>query len=316
MITVAIGPQTKSPSWDWVGFDTSRELSKYFNVVNFEYAKYPVQADVIIIIKKPPTLTYIETAKRMGTKTIYCPIDFYQNYSHLMKDGPILKKMDLILTHCSRLDTLFLRHNNNIKFIDHNNKYMLPEIAPYKQEGFVLWVGGCQYSAYLIDWLLRNSVKNEFKICTDLSNGRASHAAIELGKKLGIKIRITDKTINGIEAYDWNERIQYELMKEAKAAIDIKGDGNFNQHCKPPTKAQKFIASGIPFAINQSSYATAYFKKRGFEICTPDNTMRWFSEEYYQKTIKIADKLRKETSLESIGLKFKSYIEELLNDKK
>lgn len=315
MITVAIGPQKDAPSWNWVGFDTSRELSKYFKIINFDSIKAPVLADVVLLIKQIPTLNFVDVANKRGTKLIYCPIDYYQDYNQIMKDGPILKKMNMIVTHSKRLDRLFVKHNNKIKFIDHNNKYMLPEISSYKKNGFVLWIGGCQYVSYLIDWMLNHSIKSEVKICTDLSNGRATNAAMFLGKKLGINLKITDKTINGIEAHDWNERIQYELMKEAKAAIDIKGEGNFNQHHKPPTKAQKYVASGIPFAINSASYSTEYFKTKGLDLCTPSNTTRWFSEEYWQQTVKTAASLREETSLDAIGLKFKSYIEEVYDKK-
>jgi hypothetical protein len=35
MIRLAIGPEKDTPSWNWVGFDTQRELSNYYNVLTF-----------------------------------------------------------------------------------------------------------------------------------------------------------------------------------------------------------------------------------------------------------------------------------------
>lgn len=312
MKTIAIGPERDVPSWNWVGFDTGRELSKHYNVVYFESVRAPVKADVILLIKQIPSLNFMEFANKRRTKVIYCPIDHYQSRDQIQKDGMVLSKIDMIVTHCERLNPLLRRYCGTIKFIDHNNKYVLPKMSTYKENGFVLWVGGCQYAAYLINFLQKHPLDIDVKICTDLENGRAKAAACELANKLGFKLQITSNSINNHEAIVWNERNQLELMENAKAAIDIKGEDDFNQYYKPPTKAQKYIGSGIPFAINPNSYSTEYFQNRGFAICSPLHKQKWFSHDYWEATQLAGTKIRQETSLKNVGLKFKQYIDELL----
>jgi hypothetical protein len=106
------------------------------------------------------------------------------------------------------------------------------------------------------------------------------------------------------------------MMEECKAAIDIKYTNDFNQNTKPPTKAQKFVSSGIPFSINKNSYSFEYFQKRNFSLAEPVNQERWFSEEYHSETIKFASMLRQETSIEVVGRKFKEIIDAVVSKRK
>ena len=65
-------------------------------------------------------------------------------------------------------------------------------------------------------------------------------------------------TAGGYAIETWSERRQEEMMRECKAALDAKATNRFNQYYKPPTKAQQFVASGIPFAVNFESYSAEY----------------------------------------------------------
>lgn len=188
---------------------------------------------------------------------------------------------------------------------------MLPEIADYKDTGYVLWVGGCQYIAYLVNWLREHPIKKQLKILTDCSNDRARIAAMLYAKEIGIDLRLPKGVteIAGCEIYQWNERTQHDMMAECRAALDIKMTNQFNQYHKPPTKAQKFVASGIPFAINPESYSAEYFRNRGFDVCSPMNHNRWLSRAYWDEQKKFAEKLRKITSIEAVGQRYR----ELLN---
>lgn len=313
MKTIAFGPERDVPSWNWVGFDTSRELSKYYNVINYTSMKAPPKADIVVVVKQLPQDGFIYAGKRNQSKLIYCPIDFFTNRQHLAQCSPTLKMFDGIITHCERLNNLIKPINNKVYYVDHNNKYMLSEMASYKKEGYILWIGGCQYTGYLLRWLEMYPLKQEVKILTDIDNGRAVQDAMKLVNELGIntKIHIDAKYINGHEVEQWTERKQSEMLKECKAAIDIKGEDDFNQRYKPATKAQKYIASGIPFAINKGSYSFEYFNQRGFALCSPLETERWFSEEYWEETRKAGLALRAETSIEAVGKKFKSLIEKI-----
>lgn len=313
MKTVAFGPERDVPSWGWVGFDTARELAKYFKIELFNSFDSIPKADVVVIIKQNCPAHIIAKLKKQKTKVVYCPIDFYQEVRNIRSDYSFLNQCDMILLHSERLLPIFKSYNNNIHFVEHNNKYALPEMADYKDKGFILWVGGCQYVPYLLDWLKKHPLKNEVKILADIDNERARLAASVFANHIGMKLTITKnpKSIEGIDCYPWSERLQYEMMSECKAAIDIKMTDQFNQNYKPPTKAQKYIASGIPFAINKESYSAEYFKNRGFEIAAPNNTTRWFSPEYWKETRKFGEKLRVYTSLENVGIRYKQLIETL-----
>lgn len=315
MKTIAFGPERDVPSWGWVGFDTARELSKYFKVLFFKSFDEIPFADVVMIIKQNCPYGKIVKLKERNPKVkiIYCPIDFYQETRFIRSDASFLKACNMILSHSERLMPIFRSHNNNVHFVEHNNKYALPSMADYKEEGFILWIGGCQYIPYLLDWIKRFPIKNEIKILSDVDNDRARKTAQVYAANIGMDFTIAPeaKSVAGIETYVWSERLQHEMMNEAKAAIDIKMTDQLNQNYKPPTKAQKYIASGIPFAANSESYSYEYFKQRGFNIVTPNNTKRWFSIEYWQETRVFGEKLRIYTSLENVGLRYKELIERL-----
>lgn len=313
MRTIAFGPEKDVPSWGWVGFDTARELSKYFQIVFFKNFDEIPPADVVMIIKQNCPYAKISKLKEKKTKVVYCPIDFYQEVKHIRSDASFLRMCDMVLSHSERLMPIFRNYSNNVHFVEHNNKYALPEMSDYKEKGFVLWIGGCQYIPYLLDWIKKHPIKNEIKILSDIDNERARQAARAFASNIGIDLTISKgaKSVEGIDAYPWSERLQHEMMTEAKAAIDIKMTGQFNQSYKPPTKAQKYIASGIPFAANKDSYSSEYFKQRGFDIAAPNNPNRWFSLEYWKETRVFGEKLRVYTSLTNVGLRYKELIERL-----
>lgn len=315
MTKVAFGPEKDVPSWNWVGFDTSRELSKYYDITTFTSTEHPPDAEVIVIIKQKPADKFIRRATEAKRKLIYCPIDFYNDGHQLHKDIPFFHQCSAVLCHCERLIRLILPHCQNTHFVEHNNKFALPEMVSYKDDGFILWVGGCQYIPYLIRWLQKYPIKNnKVKILADIGNERARQAAEFFAREIGMNfsLPVGATSVGGCEVHEWSERTQYDMMMECKAAIDIKLTDNWNQFYKPPTKAQKYVASGIPFAVNPESYSAEYFRTRGFEIASPINTTRWFSKQYWEETRAFGEKLRETTSIEAVGLRFKEIIDRLL----
>ena len=98
-------------------------------------------------------------------------------------------------------------------------------------------------------------------------------------------------------------------MRECKAAIDLKQLNIFNQYYKPPTKAQKYVTSGIPFAINPGSYSEEYFRARGFQVASPVEPERWLSRSYWEQTRKFGLELRASTSLEAVGKRYRDLID-------
>lgn len=316
MTVVAIGPERDVPSWNWVGFDTARELSKYYTTATFKGSDVP-PCDVMIVVKQPLPLAAVRAHRERGTRVIYLPIDYYTDVCQIRADTELLREYDLVLSHSERLIPHLEPHNPRTRLVEHNNKYALPQVAGYKEAGYVLWVGGCQYIPFLIAWLKRHPLDREVRLLADIETKRARHAAKMLAHELGVPFYMTDTQVNEYEVFNWDERTQFEMMSECKAAIDIKGQNagsvlDFNQCTKPPTKAQKYVASGIPFAINADSSPAEYFGGRGFRLATPTDVRRWFSREYWEETGRNAEWLRRDTSIEAVGRKFKQYIDSIL----
>jgi hypothetical protein len=311
--TVALGPVCDVPSWHWVGFDTARELLKYYDVVLYDAWSVLPDCDVLFVVKGRPPDDFVAEARSKSTKLVYCPVDFYQDPYHLAQDAVFLRECDMVLVHCERLLPLVQPYCSNIHFIEHHTRFALKEMSDYKDRGYILWIGGCQYVSYLLRWLACHPIGYEIRILTNIDNYRARHEARHLANDIGVKLRISRTTtaIAGCRIVPWSERLQDEMMRECKAALDVKMTGNFNQDHKPPTKAQQYVASSIPFAVNPDSSPAAYFRTRGFEVASPEDTGRWLSREYWEETRIWGERLRGWTSLEAVGWRYRQLIESL-----
>ena len=307
---IGFGPVTSLPSWKWVGEDTSKELSKHHEVVQYSSFQEVPPCDVLFVIKQMPSPVFVQAAHHYGMKVVYVPIDFFTTRNSVKMQGNELNKLDLILSHSARLMPLFSRYAET-RYIDHNGKFFLDEMAPYKEDGYVLWIGGFQFVPYLLLYLSHHHIDEEIKILADYRNPAAIRCAETFAGLIRLpKMKIEGNSVNGYQLYDWSEELQKKMLQEAKAAIDIKGQ-DFHQMHKPPTKAQKFVCSGVPFAINEESEAFVYFKDLGFNVCLPTDTDRWFSRDYWEETATFGQSLREDLSLESIGKKYNDYIEEI-----
>ena len=101
------------------------------------------------------------------------------------------------------------------------------------------------------------------------------------------------------------------MMREAKAGLDIKGD-SFNQANKPPTKVHQYILSGLPPAVNANCNSYTYVQSQGLNICTPDETERWLSEDYWNEVDQFAQTLQQTTTLEAVGKAYRYVLESVL----
>ncbi len=311
--TIAFGPVRDLPSWNWVGFDTARELSKYYDVVFYRSWSTLPDCDVVFAIKERPPDSFVSTAQRKRVKLVYCPIDAYSSPDQLARDAGLFHACAMVLVHSERLLPCVQTHCANTHFVEHHVRYALTELADYRDSGFVLWIGGCQYVPYLMHWLAQHPIESEVRILTDITNYRARHVgrvfAAEIGMKFGV-YRNT-KSIGRYRVYQWNERRQLEMMQECRAAIDVKLTDKFEQYYKPPTKAQQFVASGVPFAVNPDSYSAEYFRARGFDVASPADPDRWLSRAYWEATRRYAAGLRTATSLAAVGERYRKLIESL-----
>jgi len=174
----------------------------------------------------------------------------------------------------------------------------------YKEKGFILWIGQFENIAYILDYLRDHQLPHPIKFLSNAESNKVSYEeGIKLCKAMGVMPELKKYSIE-----EWNENTQYEYMREAKAAIDIKGT-SFNQRHKPPTKVQQYLISGIPSAINPGCNSYDYLKLQGFNICAPTEIDRWFSKEYWEEVQQFRPKLRAECSLKKVTESYKSIIE-------
>ena len=310
---VALGPARDVPSWSWVGFDTARELSKYYDVVLYDSWSTPPACDVLLIVKERPPGRFVSAAQRNGSKLVYCPIDAHRDQDHLTREADIFRACHMVLLHSERLLPLVRPYCENTHFVEHHARFATAAMADYKDEGYVLWVGGYQYVPYLLRWLEHHPIEHELRILTNIDNHRSRHAARLFAAEIGMKLPISRDacTAAGYPVLPWSERCQAEMMRDCKASLDVKLTDNFNQYHKPPTKAQQMIVSGIPFAINPESYSADYFRRRGFELASPSDPARWLSWEYWEATRRCGESLRERLSLAAVGSRYRELIDSL-----
>jgi len=310
---IAFGPVRDLPSWGWVGFDTARELSKYYDVQVYHSWSPPPDCDILLVVKERPPEQFVLDAQRKKAKLIYCPVDAYGEIGQLARHADLFRACAMVLVHCERLLPLVRPYCANVHFVDHHIRYATKEMVNYNDAGYILWIGGCQYVPYLARWLEHHPIEQEIRILTDIDNYRARHAARVLAAEIGMRFGVYRGTesIADCRVYQWSERRQQAMMRECRGALDIKMTARFEQAHKPPTKAQQYVASGIPFAVNPDSYSAEYFRARGFELASPADTARWLSREYWEETRVWGERLRAATSIEAVGARYRQLIEML-----
>jgi len=314
MLRVAIGPQLPLASWNWVGFDLARELAKYFDVAPFSQRPGTLAlnpCDVVVVVKS------LEAAFFRGAKVLYFPIDHYTSLSAIEQDAGLLERCSAIGCHSAALVPVFRRRCARVFAIDHHAKFALDTLAPYRHEGPILWIGAFEHVPYLLAWCQRWPLPLPLVICTNVGHVWGRQQAAALARRLGVPLRPTATTLNGHKLVPWCERGQRELLRQAKAAIDIKGGPWLGtdfwwQQVKPPTKAQQFVASGIPLAMNPDSHSAAYFQSCGLTLASPREPDRWLSRPYWDETQRCAAVLRPQWTLEAVGLQAKAQIEALV----
>lgn len=307
MKRLAIGPIRDYPSWNWVGEAVARELANDYEIALFRDFWPAPRADAVMVIKQRPPRQLVRALRAQGSKLVYAPIDIYNEAREIHQDAAVLGACDLVLSHSEPLLDCLDAYCARTAFIEHHGKYALPELVPYRPDGFVLWIGGLQNLPYLLKWLEEVAISRKLEFLTDIGNRNAARAAQRLARRLGVRLRIEAGRINGIPTHAWSEMAQRQMMQACKAAIDIKGDG-FNQRMKPPAKAQKFISSGIPFACNPESAGAAYFRARGFDLASPAAEDYWYSQDYWQETQRFAAQLRETISIEAVGRRYREQL--------
>jgi hypothetical protein len=288
-LKIAMGPATPHASWRWVGEDLIPLLARHHEVRVVRESELLLVADfdLLMLVKHLPCADDLAGLKDYNQRILYFPVDHFTSVEHIKQEAAALRLCDVLLVHSERLADELRPYCQSVELVEHYCKHALPTMNRFRPDGFVLWVGHLQNLAPVCQWFTHSSSRIRLKILTNLPE------RLELMGAAGTRL-------HEIEWHPWTEALQNALFIGARAGLDIKGN-QFQQRTKPPTKAQQFVASGIPVALNRESYGFEYFRSRGFEPATPDEPERWFSEEYWRETCKFGEKLRLMTSPDAVA---------------
>ena len=309
---LAIGPVTPYPSWTWLGPDTARELGREHEVTIFERFDDAPALDVVFIVKQRPPLPTVARLIAHGSRLVYLPVDAFEQVGEVGEAAGFLKACSAILCHSERLIAHLEPFGRQIRLVEHHARLVLDQLADRRTSGYVLWNGGFQHVPHLLAWLQRHPLDVAVKLLSDVDNVAARAAASRTARELGVDLRLSDRSVNGLELRPWDEGALLRMMGECRAMIDVKG-GGFGQATKPPTKGQQAIASGIPFACDPGGSTAEYLDRRGFRCACPDDVSRWFSEAYWSETRVFGGRLRDELSIERVVEPYRLVVAELLS---
>lgn len=287
-LTIAFGPKRNKivGSWRWFGEDLAKELEKYYNIKYVEQNKKCPKCDVLIIVKNVEFA--VQQMKYISPeKIIYLSIDHFKSPTQLRNER--IKLKNCITVHQSESMMNTMEQYCKEYFINHHIKFG-QEFNQYQEFGPIFWVGGSQYIDIILKYLNEHKINKPIKMVTT-------------GRHKGKYINLTD-----IEYTNWTPDNQLKIQKQCKVAIDIKGFDWWQKH-KPTTKLMDYIAAGLPPATNKISHGYEYLLKLGFDCCSPEETDRWFSRDYYLETLKFRNKVIELCSLENIGLKYREIID-------
>ena len=231
-----------------------------------------------------------------ASKIIYLPIDYFKRKDSIINHSDFLQRCNLIAVHCSRLTDLLKPYCERIEFIEHYDKYVLPNPVDYNPKGMVLWIGQCAYFERVRDWYASEDLHESRSFRLNVLTNRI--------KKMSLNLR----SHPSISLDTWTEKLQRYYFENARAGLDLKGN-SFHQQTKPPIKIQQFVASGIPAMVNCSSYSWEYFHERGFNLADPDDTDRWLSRAYWKETRAFVPKLRPAISKANVIQSYLNLIE-------
>jgi hypothetical protein len=312
MIRVAFGPATDTPSWEWVGIDTAKALAPYFATTIFESFSVAPAADIVVTIKHSPPADFIAKVHARGGKLVYLPIDRYESEEEINNDHDFLCSCDQVLLHSAALLPFIEPHCRKVRLVEHHCRYALNETVPFRTDGYLLWIGAAQHLPHVISWLKGHPTHTEIRLLTNLHDIRGRAAAHFRAHRMGMSLCVKGGKVNGFPVFAWSEEAQREMMSECCAAFDIKGN-DFNQSTKPATKAQQFVASGIPFGCNPGSSVAVWFHSQGFDVACANDHDRLRSRSYWTETQEFGRVLRKSLSMDAVLQSYRQAFTSLLS---
>jgi len=246
---IYFGPVTSLPSWYWVGKDVAEFIARTHEVRYFSTVDDIPECGLVFWIKCPPVLRDAERIVKKNLTLVFFPVDAFMSESEIESQRIFVEHARFICLHAQSLKRFFDPERTIL--IDHFNKYGLPLNERVSDGKTLLWIGGFQYIPYVLSGLQTISWRREnITLLTDLDSGAGRAAAERNGRKVGLYDPIRALAGCGVNTVRWSEVAQRLLLRSCKAAFDIKFLDCFNQYHKPPTKLQKYLASGIPCAVN------------------------------------------------------------------
>lgn len=291
--SVAVGPMMPDVgSWEWVGQDFCRALAAEFEVQT--WTDHPPGCDLAIVVKYGfgPQLA---TVPSQGL--IYCPIDAYGSSPEIDLHGPLLRRCDRVILHSESLRPYFQSYART-EILDHAIRYWSEPGTASPNDGPLLWVGHRSHLPILVDRVNRKPLPAPLIVLTNLES--ESTRAVDAG------FQSPDVTLA-----DWSAERHIEWSGKAMAAFDVKGT-DFRQRHKPPAKAIDFLASGLPFAVNDDSVTARQLRSIGFDVASIDDPDRWLSSGYRSRTHEFASRVRSSHSLDAVGERLRNIVRDVL----
>lgn len=295
--TVAFGPETHWGSWDWIVEPIRPFLERSFHISMWR-EQPPVGADVVVCIKFLPSREVLAELA-IGSRIVFCPVDVYGGAAEIDADGPRLLECARLVTHSQRLRK-YLASYGQVTYLDHQVRFVSDRPQAGCPDGPILYVGVQGNLPPLVEWVRQHPLPAPLLILTDADEGGRIPTAVELG---------LDPRRTAMER--WTPERHLQRIREARAAIDIKGS-DFRARHKPPAKALDFIAAGLPLAMNADSSAVEHLAEWGFDVADPRDERRWLSAEYQQETLQLGAALRELLSPQRVARRFQRIIDAAL----
>ena len=286
-------------SWEWIGQDILDELAADFDARSFEWGEVP-ECDMLFVIKHPlPPDAWKQIPN--STRIVYCPVDHYGSAAEIDADAGWLRRCARILVHSQSLVRYFSCYAPT-EYMDHHVKFIGKMAAEYRATGPLLWVGVHSNLPPLVEWVNHHELPEELCVLTNLPDNGPRPEPQQWG---------FDDRLNRIRIENWSPERHIELLSEARAALDIKGQ-DFRSRHKPPAKALDFVAAGLPLAMNADSSSVLHLARMGFDVASPDDCENWLSRDYFEDTQRFGRAVRELLSRRRIAGRYRQLVSELI----
>ena len=310
----AIGPMVGLPSTEWVGRDIADQLeSKGIKIVTFNGFNDDFEADVIFIVKIMPSLEWLIKKSFENIYLVYFPVDIFDFRWKEWLYKEHFKYFDLFYIHSTRIANILTTKKKYIRFVNHYLKYSVKRGRNIDKRN-ILWVGHLEYLPSLMIFFEKNHIDSkQYTVLADLE--KFKYYAKQIKEELCSEgIRYTEEWLSkfkvkicGHTIEQWTEEKQRVALETCVAAIDTKLE-KYGHSNKPPTKAQKYIFNGIPFAAPKSSYSYEYFSSLGLEIPDPSDLDILNSSSYRKKVEVFNKKFRYLVDIENVAQSYINFI--------